>query len=125
MSRFDLSDEEWELVSPHIPVAKGRGGRIRNPRLVLNGMFHVLRSGTAWRDLPERYGPWETVYFWFNRWRRDGTLRNMADALAHRLHGWGRIDSDLWLVDSTVVRAHRAAAGARKKRPEGNPKTTH
>ena len=115
MGRFDLSDEEWELVAPHIPVATGRGGRMRDARRVLNGMFHVLRSGTIWRDLPERYGPWQTVYYWFNRWRRDGTLRKMADALQNRLHGWGRIDRDLWLVDSTNVRAHRSAAGARKK----------
>jgi transposase len=115
MGRFDLSDEEWELVVPHIPRTTGRGGRMRDARRVLNGMFHVLRSGTIWRDLPERYGPWQTVYYWFNRWRRDGTLRKMADALQNRLHGWGRIDRDLWLVDSTNVRAHRSAAGARKK----------
>lgn len=125
MRRFELSDEEWELIVPHIPVATGRGGRLQDARKVLNGMFWVLRSGTSWRDLPERYGPWQTVYHWFNRWRRDGTLRRMADALAHRLHGDGRIDRELWLVDSTVVRAHRSAAGARKKRSPRNPKITH
>jgi transposase len=125
MGRFDLSDEEWELVWPHIPKPSGSGGRIRDPRLVLNGMFHALRSGTAWRDLPERYGPWQTVYHWFNRWRRDGTLRRMADALQDQLHGWGRIDRNLWLVDSTIVRAHRAAAGAKKKTARQSPKITH
>lgn len=125
MSRFDLSDEEWELVSPHIPRATGRGGRIQSPRLVLNGMFHILRSGSAWRDLPDRYGPWQTVYHWFNRWRRDGTLRQMADALQECLHGWGRIDRELWLIDSTIVRAHRSAAGARKKTTRSNQKTMH
>ena len=125
MSRFDLSDQEWELVSPHIPKPTGSGGRIRNARLVLNGMFHALRSGTAWRDLPERYGPWQTVYHWFNRWRRDGTLRKMADALQERLHGCGRIDRDLWMVDSTIVRAQRAAAGARKKGARRKPQIMH
>lgn len=125
MQRYDLSDEEWELIVPHIPKAVGRGGRLKDPRLMLNGMFWVLRSGSSWRDLPERYGPWQTIYHWFNRWRRDGTLRHMAEALAHRLHGSGRIDRELWLVDGTVIRAHRAAAGARKKNMQKSRKITH
>ncbi len=125
MQRFELSDQEWELIVPHIPIAKGRGGRLKDPRKMLNGMFWVLRSETSWRDLPERYGPWQTVYHWFNRWRCDGTLRRLADALANRLHGDGRIDRELWLVDGTIVRAHRAAAGARKKSMQKNRKTTH
>ena len=125
MRRFELSDEEWELIVPHIPVATGRGGRLREPRKMLSGMFWVLRSGTSWRELPERYGPWQTVYHWFNRWRSDGTLRRIADALAYRLHGDGRIDRELWLVDSTIVRAHRSAAGARKKTVQRNLKTMH
>lgn len=125
MHRYDLSDEEWELIVPHIPKATGRGGRLKDPRKMLNGMFWVLRSGTSWRDLPERYGPWQTIYHWFNRWRRDGTLRYMAETLADHLHGNGRIDRELWLVDGTVIRAHRAAAGARKKSVSKSRKTTH
>ena len=124
MQRFELSDEEWELIVPHIPIAKGRGGRLKDPRKMLNGMFWVLRTGTSWRELPDRYGPWQTVYHWFNCWRRDGTLRQLAEALADRLHGDGRIDRELWLVDGTNVRAHRAAAGARKKSMAKSRKTT-
>lgn len=124
MRRFELSDEEWELIVPHIPIATGRGGRLKEPRKMLNGMFWVLRTGTSWRELPERYGPWQTVYHWFNRWRRDETLRQLAEALADRLHGDGRIDRELWLVDGTNVRAHRAAAGARKKSARKSRKTT-
>ena len=124
MRRFELSDEEWELIVPHIPIATGRGGRLKEPRKMLNGMFWVLRTGTSWRELPERYGPWQTVYHWFNRWRRDETLRQLAEALADRLHGDGRIDRELWLVDGTNVRAHRAAAGARKKSMPKSRKTT-
>ena len=125
MLRFELSDEEWELIVPHIPIATGRGGRLKEPRKMLNGMFWVLRTGTSWRELPQRYGPWQTVYHWFNRWRRDGTLRRLAEALADRLHGDGRIARELWLVDGTNVRAHRAAAGARKKSAHKSRKTTH
>ena len=124
MRRFELSDEEWELIFPHIPIAKGRGGRLKEPRKMLNGMFWVLRTGTSWRELPDRYGPWQTVYHWFNRWRRDGTLRRLAEALADRLHGDGRINRELWLADGTNVRAHRAAAGARKKSVPKSRKTT-
>ena len=124
MRRFELGDEEWDLIVPHIPVATGRGGRLKEPRKMLNGMFWVLRTGTSWRELPDCYGPWQTVYHWFNRWRRDGTLRQLAEALADRLHGDGRIDRELWLVDGTNVRAHRAAAGARKKSVPKSRKTT-
>ena len=124
MRRFELGDEEWDLIVPHIPITTGRGGRLKEPRKMLNGMFWVLRTGTSWRELPDRYGPWQTVYHWFNRWRRDGTLRQLAEALADRLHGDGRIDRELWLVDGTNVRAHRAAAGARKKSVPKSRKTT-
>ena len=124
MRRFELGDEEWDLIVPHIPITTGRGGRLKEPRKMLNGMFWVLRTGTSWRELPDCYGPWQTVYHWFNRWRRDGTLRQLAEALADRLHGDGRIDRELWLVDGTNVRAHRAAAGARKKSVPKSRKTT-
>ena len=64
---------------------------------------------------PERYGPWQTVYDRFNRWRKDGTWAKILDALLFRLDQAGLIDRDLWLVDASVIRASRAAAGAKKK----------
>ncbi len=75
----------------------------------------MLHSGAPWRALPERYGPWQTVYDRFNRWRKDGTWARIVTRLLQRLERRGRIGRDLWCVDSTIIRAARAAAGAKKK----------
>ncbi len=66
MARYDLSDEEWRLVEPLLPKP-GKGKHRGDDRRVANGIFYVLRTGAPWRDLPERYGPYATVYNRFNR----------------------------------------------------------
>jgi len=78
----DLSDTEWIILEPLIPPAK-TGGRKRtvDMREVVNGIFYVLRSGGAWRMLPHKFSPWETVYGYFNQWRTDGIWEQMNDAL--------------------------------------------
>lgn len=90
----------------------------------MNGMFWVLRSGSAWRDVPERYGKWHTIYDRFTEWRRDGTLDRIARALRERLHGEGRIEWSMWCVDGTNIRAAKAAAGAGTRKKRGNPSRT-
>jgi transposase len=86
--RFDLTDEEWELLEPSLPVA-GKSGRV-DDRRVLDGIFYVLRTGIPWRDLPERYGPHTTVYNRFNRWSRRGIFKRIFEALAARLSASAR-----------------------------------
>ena len=78
---------------------------------------HALDSPlrSAWRDLPERYGKWKSVYHRFNRWRGEGLFDRILKALRIRLDKQGKIDWDLWLVDGSNVRASRAAAGAQKR----------
>src|SRR4029434_6890791 len=72
--RFELTDQEWERLAPLLPVmTPQRGGRWRDHRQVLNGILFRVRTGVPWRDLPARYGPWETVYKRFARWQTDGT----------------------------------------------------
>ena len=77
------------------------------------GILFRTRSGIPWRDLPERYGPWQTVYKRFARWERDGTWARVEARLRTEPDGAGQLD---WAaqIDSTVVRAHQHAAGARK-----------
>lgn len=78
----DLTDLEWEAIKPLIPAAKP-GGRPRggDDREILNGIFYVLRSGCAWRLLPHEFPPWPTVYYYFSRWKKDGTWKTIHDHL--------------------------------------------
>lgn len=124
MRRHELSDAQWELVEPNIPVHEASTGRPRrDPRVMLNGMMWIVRTGAPWRDLPERYGPWQTVYDYFTDWRQSGVLDQILEALQVRLDADGHIDWDLWCVDGSSVRATRAAAGASKKVAGGTPKS--
>ena len=114
MRRYELTDEQWLLVEPLLP-RQGRGGRWRDHRAVVDGMLWVLFSGAPWRDLPQRYGAFQTAHRRLGRWRRDGTWRRVLDALRLRADARGLLDWAQWNADSTSVRASRAAAGARKK----------
>ncbi len=116
MRRHEVSDQDWELIEGLLPAPKRLGRRATEARKVFNGMLWILRTGAPWRDLPERYGPWRTVYDRFNLWSRDGTLDRVLSKLQMQLDAQGRIDWELFCIDGSVVRASRAAAGARKKR---------
>jgi transposase len=116
MHRHEITDEQWMLVEPHIPRSKARTGRpASDRRLMLNGIFWILGTGAPWRDLPERFGPWQTVYDHFRKWRKSGVFADIIDALQIKLDDKGLIDWELWCVDGAIVRAARAAAGASKK----------
>lgn len=120
MARYEISDDQWELLKDLFPKQR-RGGRWLDHRLMLNGMLWILRSGAPWRDLPDRYGKFGTVNARFNRWRREGLFDQILKALQIRLDKKGKIDWDLWMVDGTNIRASRAAAGARKKSTDSTP----
>lgn len=91
-------------------------GRPRaDDRLMLNGILWVLCSGAAWRDMPERFGPWSTIYQRFREWRDCGAFDLMLKRLHIRLNEQGLIDLETWMIDSTALRATRASSGAGKK----------
>lgn len=117
MGRYDLTDEEWAVLVPLLPPERSgrRGKPYRSHRDVLNGIFWILRSGAAWRDLPERYGPWTTVYDRFRRWRDSGLFDRMLNRLEALARQAERIDFEFSAVDGATVRAHKSAAGAQKK----------
>ena len=129
MKRHEVTDDQWELVGALIPQkASPVGRRPRDARTMLNGMLWILRTGAPWRDLPERFGPWQTVYDYFRNWRNAGVFDQVLRALQIRLDRNGQIDWDLWCVDGSNVRAARCAGGADKKVSHVTPrsrKTTH
>ena len=83
MRRYELADEHWELIADLFPPEQGKGRPWRNHRSMVNAMLWILNSGSPWRDLPERYGPWQTAYNRFNRWRQDGTFDAMLGTVAN------------------------------------------
>lgn len=112
-----LSDIEWAAIEPHLP--RGRRGAHRvDDRRVISGIVHMLRSGARWRDCPEVYGPYTTIYNRFNRWSRQGVWSAIFYALT------GTRDVVSGAIDSTYIKAHRSAAGA-KGGPLRRPSASH
>ena len=107
MGRFDLTEFEWKAIEPHLPN-KPRGVPRVDDRRVLNGIFWVLRSGSPWADLPERYGPPTTIYNRFNRWRKAGVWDRLMDAIVMAHEG------DVQMIDSSIVRVHQQGATAKR-----------
>ncbi len=117
MGRGDLTNAEWVRLEPHLPATGRRGGRWNDHRRVINGILFRVRTGIPWRDLPERFGSWKTVYERHRRWSADGTWDRILRAVQADADLAGRIDWSMVSVDSTSCRAHQHAAGARKKKP--------
>ncbi len=112
--RFELTEVEYERISPLLPaMTPQRGGRWRDHRQVIHGIVFRVRTGVPWRDVPTRYGPWKTLYKRFTRWQEDGTWARIEAMLHTEADAAGDLD---WHgnADSTIVRAHQHAAGARK-----------
>ena len=115
MNRGDLANEQWEQLAQLLPPQKPQTGRpAMDHRQVMNGILWVLRTGAPWRDLPERYGKWTTVYSRFQRWRKAGIWDRIFKGLQSIKDREGRVDWELHFIDGSVVRAHQHAAGAKK-----------
>ena len=110
MARGDVSSEQWEVIGALLPAERGRKSRpAMDNRRFLNGMLHVLRVGCPWRDMHERYGKWNSVYVRFRRWAEQGVW----DAILETLVDLGLTDNWQHMIDSTTVRGHSQAAGAK------------
>ena len=110
-----ISDALWEQIEPLLPSTRPRrGGRWTPHRMVLVGIAWRFRTGTPWRDVPERFGAWNTRHKRHCRWADDGTYARLH---LHLLGDADRVGELDWLVsvDSTIVRAHQHAAGARRE----------
>ena len=110
LARDLMSDEEWAFHERVILATRAPNGRKpANHRLVLDGIFWIARTGSPWRDLPEEFGKWSSVYRQFRRW----TLSGLWEAIMEALNESGLVPDALQMIDSTVVRAHHQAAGAK------------
>lgn len=105
-----MTDAEWALIEPLLPVA-ATGPLPRRVRDQFNGVLWRFRTGSGWRDVPDRYGPWSTVYSRFSNWAKAGVFQDLMDALIAEAAARGQVGVELVSVDSTVVRAHHESAG--------------
>jgi transposase len=111
----DLTDAQWAVLEPLLPKGKKSGRPPKwTKRQLIDGIRWRVRVGSPWRDVPPRYGPWQTVYGLFRRWQRDGSWWRILTGLQARADAAGLVTWDV-SVDSTIARAHQHAAGARKR----------
>lgn len=115
MARLLLRDEQWKAIKGVFPAEAATGRPRRDRRVIVDAIFWVLRTGAPWRDLPEEFGPWQTVWRLFDRWNSDGTLDKILRRLRNSFAKSGDFDGQLWCVDGTIIRAARCAAGGGKK----------
>ena len=125
MERHALSDEQWARLRPLLPPpSAGRGRPRAADRLMVDGILWRLATGVPWRDLPERFGSWKTVYSRFRRWQRAGVWARVLAALQAEADARGELDWALHFLDGATGRAHQHAAGAKKgaaTRPSAAP----
>src|SRR5579884_2443030 len=120
----ELTDKQWERLAPLLPPQKPRTGRpAKDHRLVVEALCWLGRTGAPWRDLPAEYGPWRTVASRFYRWEHQGVWARVLAALQAQADARGAFGWLLHYLDSTIVRAHQHAAGAkggiRRRKPSG------
>jgi transposase len=112
-----LRDDQWARIEPFVPGGrKGKRGPRSNGRLFIDALLWMARSGGRWRDLPERFGPFERAKKRYYRWIEMGVLSRVFEAVA------AEPDLEWVMLDATVIRAHAQAAGARRKRGARTPR---
>jgi transposase len=111
MARKNLRDDQWERIAHLLPGKPGdRGRTAADNRLFVEAVLWMARSGSPWRDLPEEFGRWNSVYRRFSRWENAGVWQRVFTTLA------GDADFEEVFIDSTAIRVHQHAAGAQKKK---------
>lgn len=107
--RYEVDDEQWEKIKPYLGNIVNKTGRPQTDnRKLLNGVLWILHTGAPWRDLPEHYGPWQTVYKRFSQWQKDEKLKQLFENVRKNP------DMQDLCIDGTYIKAHRSSAGAKK-----------
>lgn len=110
MRRYELTDEEWNCIEPLLPGRAGDpGAHGKDNRRFVNAVIWIARTSAPWRDLPERFGEWNSVYQRFNRWSKSGVLERVFQAIKSP-------DLAALMLDSTIIHAHQHAAGGSEKK---------
>ena len=116
MRRYGLRDDQWDRIREFLPGREGHvGGTAADNRLFVEAVLYRYRAGIPWRDLPGRFGDWQSVWQRFDRWAKSGVFDRIFKTLAED-H-----DNEYMMLDSTIVRAHQHSAGARKKGARTKP----
>lgn len=122
--RHELTDDQFAKLAPLLPPQRPVTGRPNHDhRRILNGILWRLKTGAPWRDVPARYGKWDTISSRFRRWQRSGVWARVLAALQADADARGELDWALHFVDGTVIRAHQHAAGAKKGAATAKPPT--
>ena len=109
--RHKLTDAQYEKIKRHLsPQNTGKKGRpSKDHRLILNGILWILATGAPWRDLPERFGSWKTIYWRFRKWQKEGLFETIFQMLTKDA------DMENLLIDSTCIKVHQSSNGGQKK----------
>ena len=119
MRRFELTEEQFTKIAPMLPGKdKDPGRTAADNRRFVDAVLWVLRTGAPWRDLPERFGPWNSVFQRFNRWAKKGIWTAVFEAVQEPDWEW-------LMIDASVIRAHQHAAGAPPKSERTRPESTN
>ena len=113
---MDLTEKQWKRLSPLLPEAKPRGRPRRDDREVLNGILWVLRTGAPWKDLPERYPPYQTCHRRLQEWTEVEVMSAILEHLAQDLHEQGDIDLSECFIDATFASAKKGVLRSAKPR---------
>ena len=109
LDRLVLSDGQWQRIAPHIiGDERTRGSSGRDNRMFVEAVLWIVRTGSPWRDLPEHFGGWNSVFRRFSRWSQKGVWQRIFEALSDDP------DFEYLILDSTIVRAHQHASGAKR-----------
>ena len=119
MKRHEISDNQWNKIKDLFPPErKPQGGRpAKSNRTMLNAILYWLNTGIPWRDLPERFGPWKSVYSRFRAWTHSNVWEDIFSALIAQ----DLVDGTALMLDSTAVKVHQHGSGAKKGAVTGKP----
>jgi len=117
MRRHELSEEQWGRLKEKLPAErKAQGGRpAKDNRVMLNGIIYWLNTGIPWRDLPERFGPWKSVYTRYRRW----TMAGVWQEVLHALIAEDIVDDTELMLDSTIIKVHQHGSGKKGANARG------